>query len=72
VIAIVYDLRDPGAWHQAHAHRGMWGKLYTDVHTLDLDHIALVFRPGGERWRPWERERLRWILEEIDLAPEAA
>ena len=29
----------------------------------DSDHIALVFRAGGERWRPWERVRLEWILE---------
>ena len=70
--AIVYDLRDLDAWRQAHAHRGMWGKLYTDVHILDLDHAALVFRPApDERWRAWERVRLGWILDE-DLESEAA
>jgi hypothetical protein len=61
---MVYDLRDPDAWRQAHAHRGMWGKLYTDVHTLDLDHVALVFHSAGERWRGWEEVRRGWILEE--------
>ena len=49
--AIVYDLRDPNAWQVAHRHRGFWGKLYTDIHILDADHIALVFRPAGERWQ---------------------
>ncbi len=62
--AIVYDLRDAGAWERVRLHRGMWGKLYTDVHTLDTEHVVLVFRPGGERWRAWERERLRWIIED--------
>ena len=60
--AIVYDLRDPDAWDHAHTHRGMWGKLYTNIHTLDTDHVALVFRPAGERWQAWERVRLVWIL----------
>ncbi len=50
MIAIVYDLRDPAAWHQAHVHHNLWGKLYTDVHALDADRIALVFRTAGERW----------------------
>jgi hypothetical protein len=58
----VYDLRDPGAWQQAHHHRHLWGRRYTDVMVLDLDHIALVFRTGGERWRAWERVRLARIL----------
>jgi hypothetical protein len=58
----VYDLRDPGARQQAHYHRNLWGRLYTDVHVLDADHIALVFRSGGERWGVWERVRLGWIL----------
>jgi hypothetical protein len=63
ILTIVYDLRDPGAWQQAHKHRGMWGKLFTDIHLLDSDHVVLVFRSGGERWSAWERVRLRWILE---------
>ncbi len=59
----VYDLRDPAAWQSAHRHRGFWGKLYTDVHALDNDHVVLIFRPApDERWRPWESARLRWIL----------
>lgn len=49
----VYGLRDPGARQQAH----------TDVHVLDSDHVALVFRPvPDERWRAWEAVRLEWIL----------
>jgi hypothetical protein len=31
---------------------------------LDYDHIALVFRSAGERWRAWERVRLEWILKD--------
>jgi hypothetical protein len=61
----VYDLRDPTARQAARRHRSFWGKLYTDIHVLDADHVALVFRPApDERWRAWERVRLRWILEE--------
>jgi hypothetical protein len=68
----VYDLRDPDAWRAAHRHRGYWGKLYTDIHTLGSDRVILVFRPSpNERWRAWEAVRLGWILDE-DLESEAA
>ena len=61
----VYDLRDPAAWRAAHRHRGSWGKHYTDVHALDNDHVVLIFRPApDERWRAWERARLKRILDE--------
>ena len=65
--AIVYDLRDPDSWEAAHRHRALWGKLYTDIVSLDYDHIALVFRPAPDcRWRPWESVRLEWILKDRD------
>jgi hypothetical protein len=64
----VYDLRDHGAWQRAHRHRRLWGRPFTDVHTLDTDHIALVFRAGGERWQAWERARLEWILKDAEAA----
>ena len=65
----VYDLRDPAAWRAAHRHRGFWGKLYTDIHYLDTDHVVLVFRPApDERWRAWEQVRLEWILEDRERA----
>ena len=65
----IYDLRGPAAWRAAHRHRGFWGALYTEVHTLDTDHVALVFRLApDERWRAWEQVRLRWILEDQEQA----
>jgi hypothetical protein len=61
---ILYDLRDPEAWKQAHRHRNWWGKLYTDFYALDSVHVLLVFRPADDpRWRPWEEVRKSWILE---------
>jgi hypothetical protein len=65
----VYDLRDTGARQHAHYHRNLCRRLYIDVHVLDADHVALVFRPApDERWRPWEKVRLRGILEERGAA----
>jgi hypothetical protein len=72
VAIVVYDLRDPDQWQAAHRHRASWGRLYTDIVGLDVDHIALVFRPApDERWRAWELVRLSWILDE-DLEARAA
>jgi hypothetical protein len=64
--AIIYDLQDAHAWRQAHAHRDMWGRLYTDIVALDYARVLLVFRPApDQRWRPWERVRQSWILGEL-------
>jgi hypothetical protein len=64
VLVVTYDLRAPDAWGEACRHGRVWGRLYTDIHTLDADHIALVFRPADdERWRDWERVRLEWLQE---------
>jgi hypothetical protein len=53
MVIVVYDLSDPDQWQAAHRHRCLWGRLYTDIHALDLDRVALVFRPApDERWRP--------------------
>jgi hypothetical protein len=61
---ILYDLRDPAAGARAHRHRNWWGKLYTDIHILDNDHVLLVFRPDPDaRWLAWEEVRRGWILE---------
>jgi hypothetical protein len=71
-LLVVYDLRDPDAWQAARRHRDMWGKLYTDIHALNYDHVALAFRPApNQRWRAWELVRLSWILNE-DLEGRAA
>jgi hypothetical protein len=71
-LVIVYDLRDPDQWQAAHRHRAAWGRLYTDIHALGHDHVALVFRPApDEGWRSWELVRLSWILDE-DLEVRAA
>jgi hypothetical protein len=65
-LVIVYDLRRAGARKQAHRNRAMWGRLYTDIHTLDSDHIALVFRPAPDAsWREWEQVRSGLILGEV-------
>jgi hypothetical protein len=66
VLAVAYDLRGPVGRESANRHRSYWGKLYTDIHTLALDHVVLVFRPDpDERWREWERVRAQWIMEEL-------
>jgi hypothetical protein len=70
-LLVTYDLRDPIAWQAARRHRALWGKLYCDIVALDYDHILLVFRSAGERWRPWELVRLSRILHE-DLEARAA
>jgi hypothetical protein len=57
-----YDLRHPGAGQQACLHRRLWGRRFTDIHALDAETIALVFRKGGLRGEAWERVRLKWIL----------
>jgi hypothetical protein len=65
--AILYDLRDPDARKRAHGHRNYWGKLYTDIHALDNDHVLLSFRPAPDpRWRAWENVRRRWIMEDLE------
>jgi hypothetical protein len=67
MVIVVYDLRDEGAWQAAHRHRTLWGKLYTDIHAVGYDHVAVVFRPApDERWRGWELVRLSWILEVLE------
>jgi hypothetical protein len=60
--AIVYDLKDPYAWRQAHAHRCLWGRRFCEHYVLGEDHLAIVFVPGEQRWRRWEAHRKRWIL----------
>jgi hypothetical protein len=65
MVIFVYDLSDPDAWEAARRHRRYWGVLYTEIHPLDADHVALVFTPApDERWAAWEAVRLRWILED--------
>ena len=61
--AIVYDLADPHAWRQAHAHRCLWGRRFCQHYALDEDHILIMFSPAeDERWQRWEAHRKRWIL----------
>jgi len=64
-LLVIYDLSDDSTWERARLHRDEWGKLYTDVYTLDTDRIILAFRPGGERWQEWEKVRLQKILEAV-------
>ena len=46
-VLMLYDLRDPDAWQQAHDDRRAWGKPWCDIFDLDQDHVVLRFRPGG-------------------------
>ena len=46
-IVVVYDLREPGSWEQARDERAAWGKELTKIHTLDNNHVAIVFGPAG-------------------------
>jgi hypothetical protein len=72
-VIVLYDLSDPDAWEAARRHRAYWGRLYTDVFSLDLDRIVLVFRPApDEDWRGFERIRLQWIFEELESEAGAA
>jgi len=69
---LIYDLRDPAAGPHAHRARQYWGRLYTDVYTLDNVHIILAFRSGGERWKPWEARRRERILGRVPDQEQAA
>jgi hypothetical protein len=53
-----------GGLHYAKVHRYLWGRTLTDIHIVDEDHLLLVFRSKGERWRRWEEMRMRRILGE--------
>ena len=44
---VAYDLRDPDQWEQARQDREAWGKALATVHTLDPDHVLIMFHPGG-------------------------
>jgi hypothetical protein len=47
-IVVVYDLGEPGSWEQACEDRAAWGKELTEIHTLNNNHVAIEFKPGGE------------------------
>jgi hypothetical protein len=44
-VVVLYDLRE--GWDEALADRERWGREHTDVYPMGLDHVLLVFRPGG-------------------------
>jgi hypothetical protein len=46
-IWVVYDLRDPDQWERTRDDRDTWGRGLSEVHSLDLDHVVIVFYPGG-------------------------
>jgi hypothetical protein len=45
-IVVLYDLRE--SWEEAAADRERWGREHTDIYPMGLDHVLLVFRPGGD------------------------
>lgn len=46
-LIVVYDLADPEVRSRAGRERRAWGAEFADVHPLDNEHVAIVFRPGG-------------------------
>jgi hypothetical protein len=46
-IMVVYDLEEPDSWEQAREDRAAQGKELTEIYTLDSNHVAMVFKPGG-------------------------
>jgi hypothetical protein len=44
---VVYDLEEPDSWEQAREDRAAQGKELTEIYTLDSNHVAMVFKPGG-------------------------
>jgi hypothetical protein len=45
-IVVLVDLRE--GWSEARADRERWGREHTDIYPMGLDHVLLVFRPGGD------------------------
>jgi hypothetical protein len=45
----VFDLRDAEAWERAGSARVAWGRHRSEIHTLDNDHVVIIFRGGEER-----------------------
>jgi hypothetical protein len=46
-MVVLFDLRDPDAWLEAGAIRKAWGPRFSEVYTLDADHVAVVLKPGA-------------------------
>ena len=46
-VLVLYDLRDTSQWNAAGEERKAWGCERTVIHTLDNDHIAIEYQPGG-------------------------
>jgi hypothetical protein len=60
--AIIYDLQDAHAWHQARTDRLLWGRRFCQHYMLGEERLVTVFMPGGARWASWETRRKRQIL----------
>ena len=43
----VFDLRDDDGRVQACTDVDAWGRQWTEIHRLDNDHVAIVFKPRG-------------------------
>jgi hypothetical protein len=42
-VLVLYDLRDPEAWTEAHAASERWGRERTSGYPIDLDHVVVEF-----------------------------
>jgi hypothetical protein len=41
---VLYDLRDPTAWALACVDLDAWGRKWTEIHSVDNDHVAIAFK----------------------------
>lgn len=46
---VLFDLRVLDTEQRARRVIAAWGREHTRVHTLDPDHVAVAFLPGGVR-----------------------
>ena len=54
---VLYDLQDPEAFEQARRDRKAWGREYTTLYSMGLDHVLVVFCLGRAESRTANAKR---------------